>query len=149
MSWTITPTISYSEKAQIKHALYGDMCIVLRLACVSDANTGTVTLRTTAASGASTNYPDIMDQIAHSTLYLMEVVPGAGGDAPSAAFDIDIENKRNSHILDTDSNSHTATSFTAGSDTLGLFPPIFEEITIVIGTLGDANTADIYLYFWK
>jgi len=145
MAWTITPTIHRDENKAIKHELYGDRCVVLRLACISDANTGTITLRTERAGGVSTNYPDIMEQVAGSTLYLMEIVPGN----PAAAFDVDIENKRNSHILDTDSNSHTATSFVGGSNTLGLFPPIFEEITVVIGTLGDTKTADIYLYFWK
>ena len=149
MAWTITPTISYDEKATIKHPMYGDQIVVLKLTCVSDASGGTITLRSTAAGGTSSNYPEIMDQIAHSTLYLMEVDPVTPGDAPAAAFDIDIENKRNNHILDTDSNSHTAVSWTVGSDTVGVFPPIFEEITVVIGTLGDGNDAHIYLYFWK
>ena len=146
MAWTITPTIDQVQS--IKHQIYGAHLIVLKLACISDASGGTITLKSTKAD-RSNSYRDIMDQIEGSTLYLMEVVPGTGDDAPSAAFDIDVENNRNNHILDTDDNSHTANSFTIGSNTLGVYPPIFNEITVVIETLGDANTADVYLYFWK
>ena len=146
MAWTITPTMD--EVRRIKHVLGGDTMYVLKLTCASDASGGTITLKSTKAD-PSNDYNELMDQIAGSWLYLMEVDPVTPGDAPSAAFDIDIENKRNSHILDSDSNSNTAVTFVAGSNTLGVYPPIMEEITVVIGTLGNTNDTDIYLYFLK
>jgi hypothetical protein len=146
MAWTITATMD--EVRRIKHHMAGDTMYVLKLACVSDASGGTITLKSTKAD-PSNSYNELMDQVTGTWLYLMEVVPGAGGDAPTAAFDIDVENKRNSHVLDTDSNSNAATSFTIGSATLGVYPPIMEEITVAIGTLGNLNTADVYLYFLK
>lgn len=148
MSWTITPTINQTQT--IKHALYGNQLVVLKLACTCDdsAASGSITLKSTKADRSDT-YCKITDQIEGSTLYLMEVVPGTGGAAPTGTFDIDVENNRNNHILDTDSNSNTANSFVIGSNTLGIFPPIFSQITVVVGDLGDANTVDIYLYFWK
>jgi len=146
MSWTITPTISKTQA--IKHEVFGDRVVVVKLACISDANAGSITMKSTR-SDKTNSYRHIMDMIEGSTLYLMEVIPGTGDDAPSAAFDIDVENERNVHILDTDSNSETSNTFVSGSTTLSLYPPIFSDITVVIGSLGNGNTADIYLYFWK
>ncbi len=146
MAWTITPTIHKTQA--IKHEIYGNHLVVLKLACLSDADIGSITMKSTKVD-RSDSYTHIMDRIEGSTLYMMEVVPGTGDDTPSAAFDLDVENERNNHILDTDSNSHISNSFVIGSASLGIFPPIFGQITVVIGTLGNANTADIYLYFWK
>jgi hypothetical protein len=145
-----TPTVTMDEVRAIKHEVLGDMMYVVKIACDdTDGDTGaSLTMKSTKEDPTDT-YNEIMDRIAGSWLYMMEVVPGSGGAAPTAAFDIDIENKRNSHILDTDSNSNTATSFVLGSDTLGNFPPIMDQITVVVGALGAANTADIYLYFSK
>ena len=145
-----TPTVTVDEVKAIKHEVLGDMMIIVKIACTdTDGDTGaSLTMKSTRNSRTDT-YRAIMDQVEGSWLYMMEVVPGAGGDAPTAAFDIDIENKRNSHILDTDSNSHTATTFVLGSNTLGGFPPIMDQITVEIGALGAANKCDIYLYFSK
>ena len=124
-----TPTVTVDEIKAIKHEVLGDKIIVVKLAClsVSSSDGGTVTMKSTRKDPTNT-YRHIMDT--------------------AAAFDIDIENKRNSHILDT-TNVHTATSFVSGSATIGLFPPIMDELTVVISTLGDTKTADIYLYFSK
>jgi hypothetical protein len=145
-----TPTVTVDEIKAIKHEVLGDMMIIVKLACTdTDGDTGaSLTMKSTRNDSTDT-YRAIMDRIEGSWLYMMEVVPGAGGDAPATAFDIDIENKRNSHILDTDSNSNTATSFVLGSNTLGGFPPIMDQITVVIGALGAGKKADIYLYFSK
>lgn len=147
-TYTITPTID--EVRRIKHVLGGDTMYVLKFAIASgnDAATPTVTLKSTKADPGN-SYNEIMDQLAGTWLYLMETVPGSGAAAPTAAFDFDVENKRNSHILDTDSNSNSAVGFVAGSNTLGVYPPIMEELTVVCADLGDANTADVYLYFLK
>ena len=143
-------TATIDEVRRIKHVLGGDTMVVLKLAlvCGDDNATTTITLKSTDADPGNA-YNELMDQFAGSWLYLMETVPGAGGLAPDAAFDVDVENKRNNHILDTDSNSHTAYGFVVGSDTLGVYPPIMEEITVVVADLGTDNSADIYLYFLK
>jgi hypothetical protein len=144
-----TPTVTVDEIKAIKHEVLGDKIIIVKIACVdTDGDTGaSLTMKSTRNSPTDT-YRHIMDIVEGSWLYLMEVVPGTGGDAPTAAFDVDIENKRNSHILD-ETPIHTATSFFSGSDTLGVFPPIMDQITVEIGALGAANKADIYLYFSK
>jgi hypothetical protein len=126
MAWTITPTIHRIET--IKHQIYGDRLIIVKLACISDAS---------------------MDMIKGSWLYLIKTVPGTGGDVPTGVFDLDVEDDNNDHLLDTDANSNVANGFVKGNNTLNVFPPIMDEITVVIGTLGDTNTADIYLYFSK
>ena len=144
-----TPTVTVDEIKAIKHEMLGDMMVIVKIACTdTDGDTGaSLTMKSTRNSKTDT-YREIMDQVEGSWLYMMEVVP-TSGNGPTAAFDIDIENKRNSHILDTDSNSHTATSFVLGSNTIGGFPPIMDQITVVIGALGAGNQCDIYLYFSK
>ena len=144
-----TPTVTVDEIKAIKHEVLGDMMIIVKIACTdTDGDTGaSLTLKSTRNSRTDT-YRAIMDQVEGSWLYMMEVVP-TSGNGPTAAFDIDIENKRNSHILDTDANSHTATSFVSGSNTLGVFPPIMDQITVEIAALGAGNQCDIYLYFSK
>lgn len=106
-----------------------------------------VTLTCTSDTGAS-DY-DLASDIKGASLYLLEIIPGTGGDAPTAAFNLDIENESNNHILDTDSNAHTANSFVIGSATLGIFPPIKNYCSLVCATLGDANKAVFKLYFIK
>jgi len=147
---TFSVTATMDEVRRIKHVFAGDYMYVLKLAFTSgdDAATPTITLKSTKADPAN-SYNELMDQITGSWLYLMKTVPGSGGAAPTAAFDVDVEDKLNHHILDTDSNSETAAGFVIGSATLGVYPPIMEEITVVLADLGDANTADIYLYFLK
>jgi hypothetical protein len=119
--------------------------IVVKLACTGDASAGTVTLKSTKADPGN-SYNAIMDEIRGSWLYLMKTVPS---DVDNT-FDVDIENKTNDHILDTDANSNTANVFTLGANTLGVYPPILEEITVVIADIGaDQKTCEIYLYCLK
>jgi hypothetical protein len=146
MAWTITPTIHRIET--IKHQIYGDRLIIVKLACISDASGGTITMKATSRDKTDT-YREIMDMIKGSWLYLIKTVPGTGGDVPTGVFDLDVEDDNNDHLLDTDANSNVANGFVKGNNTLNVFPPIMDEITVVIGTLGDTNTADIYLYFSK
>lgn len=143
MSWTITPTID--DKATIKHQIHGDECVVLKLVCTSDASSGSVTLKSKRVSGyTSSNYPELMDQIADSTLYAVYSDPGS----PDAAFTVAVTDK-NSLTMYSESHSNSADDYNPGSATLGVFPPIFDQITITLGTLGTNNTASVYLYFWK
>lgn len=142
-----TPTVTVDEIKAIKHEVLGDKMIIVKLACTdTDGDTGaSLTMKSTGNDSTDT-YNEIMDTIEGSWLYMMEVVPTT---SPSAAFDIDIENKRNSHILDSDSNSNTAVTFVEGNRTLNLFPPIMDQITVVIGALGAGKVIDVYLYFSK
>lgn len=143
-----TPTVTVDEVKAIKHEVLGDKMIIVKFACTdTDGDTGaSVTMKSTHNSSTDT-YRAIMDIIEGSWLYLMEVVPTSGNE-PAAAFDVDIENKRNSHILDT-TPIHTATSFVSGAETLGVFPPIMDQLTVNIAALGAGNQCDIYLYFSK
>ena len=136
MAWTITQSVD--ERVSIKTAM-GEKLIVVKLACVSDAS----------ASGTVAIESDVFREIRGSWLYMVKFEPGTGDDVPDAAFDFDVEDKNNVHILDTDSNTHTANSFVTGSETLGVFPPVIHDLNVVIGTLGNLNTADIYMYFTK
>jgi hypothetical protein len=143
MAWTVTATMDAS--IPMKHVLGGDWIKVVKLACVGDASAGTVTLKSTNADPGNA-YNDIMNEVRGSWLYLMKTNPS---DVDNT-FDVDIEDKDNHHILDTDANSNTAATFTTGADTLGVYPPILEEITVVIADIGaDQKTCEIYLYFLK
>jgi hypothetical protein len=146
MAWTIS--VSYHKDVRIKHVLGGDTMVVLKVACVSDALGGSLAMKHRSIDPGN-SYVEYMDRIRGSWLYLMKTVPGTGGDQPTAAFDLDVEDENTDHILDTDSNANDANTFTVGSDTLGVYPPIFDYVGLEIGTLGDENTADIYLYFLK
>jgi len=128
MAWTITEAVdAWKMKSQA-----GDELIEVKLSCISDAN--------------ASDY-DILQDLKGTSLYLVKIVPGAGGDAPAGTFDLDIEDETDAHILDTDANSNSATTFHSGLATLGLYPPIKNKVSLVCATLGDANTATIYLYF--
>jgi len=146
MAWTIT--VTHDESVRMKHFLGGDRMEVVKFACTSDATGGTITLKHRDADPAN-DYVHIMDVIRGSWLYLFKYVPAAGGSAPAGTADIDVEDKNNDHILDTDANANDATTFVVGSDTLGVYPPIMNEITVVFATLGDTKKADLYLYFLK
>jgi hypothetical protein len=130
MAWTITETVKH--KKMISQA--GDELIIVKLACISDAN--------------ACDYP-ITSDIAGSWLYLVKIVPSAAPNAPTGVFDLDIEDDTDAHILDTDGNSVSATAWHIGSSTVGVFPPIFDTCSVVCATLGDTKRADIYLYFTR
>jgi len=48
-----------------------------------------------------------------------------------------------------DARSTTATEMAKGSNTVGIFPMIMSQPSVVVSTLGDTKKADIYLYFVK
>ena len=151
MAWTITPTID--SKGMIQHPLTGDTAIVLKLACTADgAGAGSITLRSDIAGGTKgttgTN-SDIMDQIANSVLYMIITDPGAGAAEPTSTFTITVSDKNSIAICTTDANAVDADAITQGAQSAGVLPPVFEEITVAVGAIGDANTVDVYLYFWK
>lgn len=136
-TWTITSKIDFSEA--MKHNL-GEWLFRVKVSLASGDD----------ASASDYDLPaNIISEIRGSWLYLIKTVPGTGGAAPSAAFDLDIEDDNDDHILDTNARSETATSWTIGSDTLGVYPPILGTCSVVCADLGDANTTDIYMYFLK
>lgn len=139
MAWTITET--HQIKKMISQA--GDEVLEVKLACTSDGS----------ASDYDLTDAEVLSFINGSFFYLLKIVPGTGGDAPSGTFDLDIEDENDNHILDTDSNPVAPTggcTYHPGSNTMGVYPPIMSStISLVCATLGDGNTADIYLYFTK
>ncbi len=136
-AWTITATVDKEGRIKDHHMQY-EYVYRIKLACTSDA------------SGTDYVMPsNIMGKIRNSWLYMIKTVPGTGGDAPTAAFDLDIEDDNDDHLLDTDANPNGSNKFTPGHATLGIFPIVFDHLSVVIATLGNANTATIYLYFAK
>ncbi|MHC4104604.1 MAG: hypothetical protein ACYSR9_06660 [Planctomycetota bacterium] len=136
-TWTITASIDKEGKIK-DHRMQYEYMYRVKLECTSDAS--------------GTDYAllgDIMGKIKNSFLYLIKTVPGTGGDAPTGTFDLDIEDDNNDHLLDTDANPNDSNKFTVGHATLGVYPIIFDHVSVVIATLGDANKATIYLYFAK
>lgn len=138
MAWTIT------ETARAHRMKYGnwDTVIEVKLACTSD--------------GSASDYDIVSTMIKGSWLYLVKIVPGTGADAPAAAFDLDIEDENDHHILDTDSNSEAPTGgavYHSGSAHMGVYPVVGThsgvKVSLVCATLGDGNKADVYLYFTK
>ena len=138
MAWTITFTI---DEAYHCNTVLGDQMVVAKLDCISDASGTDSDLKTLDA--------DVFAKIMGGWLYEMKVVPGAGGDAPTGTFDIDIEDSDNAHILDTDANSNSAVTFNGGSTTLGYYPIMRKAHAFVSATLGDENTAVVYLKVLK
>lgn len=108
-----------------------------------------VTYAGTSDAGASDyDFPSsVMSEIKDLYLYQMKIIPGTGDDAPSAAFDCDIEDEEDDHILDTDSNSETSNTFVKGHATLGVLPKIREQVSVVCATLGADNTVTIVFIF--
>ena len=79
-------------------------------------------------------------------LYTVEVVPGTGSVAPDAAFDLDVEDDNAFHMVDTDSNSHTTTTWNPGNGTLGQYPKVRTGIVLELGDMGTAgDQATIHL----
>jgi hypothetical protein len=132
MAWTITETWT----AYPINRVMGEELIVIKLDCTSDAN--------------GTDYDIVaIDKIRGGTLYEMKVIPGSGDDEPSAAWDIDLEDYNDDHILDTDDNAVDATTFHDGSITIGHYPIIEDKLSFVSATLGDGNTCVVYIKVWK
>lgn len=120
---------------------------VLSVLVTSDGSACTVTL------GNDTNY--YIDDFKGALIYALEVVPGTASVAPDAAFDIDLENANAFHLLDTNSNSNTATTWNLGDATLGDYPPVrcassncSGDLVLEMGDMGTAgDQATIHIHF--
>ena len=137
MAWTITQTIDDNQEMTNRKDFE---MIKIKLACVSDAGAADDALST-----------EVMQYIKNSFLWLVICDPGTGGDAPDAAVRMQLENEDGIYIFDSGAAGIAALDDTilAGSWSAGMPPPIFDTLTFRCETLGDANTADFYLYFAK
>jgi hypothetical protein len=140
MAWTIVESSPVITKMAIEA---GDELVKIKLACTSDGSASDYDLSATALAA-----------IKGSSFYLLKIVPGTGADEPTGAFDCDIEDENNHHILDTNANAAAPTlgyTLHLGSSTFGVFPPIEShsavKVSLVCATLGDEKKADFYLYF--
>ena len=138
MAWTtITQTI---DDIQTMTQQSDFEIIKVKLACVSDAGATSTDLSA-----------EVMKFVKNSFLWLVVCDPGAGGDAPTAAVQMQLANEDGINLFDSGAGAvlHTADTIFAGSWHAGMPPPIFDTCTFICETLGAANTADFYLYFAK
>ena len=138
MAWTFAETLHDSKLVR-----NGEHINCIKVAATSDGNAGTYSLGSTATAALLKPYWQ------GSVLYLVKIVPSAAPDAPTGTFDLDVEDDTSAHILDTDANSLSLTTFKAGSTTISVAPPIMTTCTLVFATLGNTKKAAVYLYFWK
>lgn len=138
MAWTITQTIDDNGMLTWEGRFE---VIVVKLACASDAS----------ASGDIALEAAIMEMVNNSFLWFVACDPGAGGAAPDAAFQLQLKDKNGLAVYDSGSGgiAEDADTFQPGAKAAGMPPPFFRTVTFVCGTLGNANTADFYLYFAK
>ena len=138
MAWTtITQTI---DNIQTMTQQSDFEIIKVKLACVSDAGAASKDLSA-----------EVMKYVKNSFLWLVVCDPGSGGDAPDAAVQMQLANEDGINFFDSGSAgiSDTADTVLAGTLHAGMPPPIFGTCTFICETLGNANTADFYLYFAK
>ena len=137
MAWTITQTVENQAGMAWNNNLE---MFKVKLDCISDA------------SGTDTDLSvDVMKLVKNSFLWIVACVPGTGGDAPAAAFQLELQDKNDLSLFDSGAGGiiETAASFLPGTQTTGMPPPFFDKISFVCGTLGDTNTAVFYIYFAK
>lgn len=82
--------------------------------------------------------------------YLERVVtwPGTGDDQPDAyTFDIQDAGLNDLPIIDLAARSQTVTEFESGAVTIGQYPKINGDLTVIVGTLGNSNIAYAELLF--
>lgn len=137
MAWTVTETLEDSRMVR-----NGEHINVIKLVMTGDGSASDYDL-------GSASSPANKDYWQGSTLYLIKTVPGTGDDQPSGAFDLDLEDADDDHLLDTDANANDSNTFTIGSATLGIFPPIMTTLSVVCADIGSGNKITLYLYFWK
>jgi hypothetical protein len=146
MGWTFT--VTEEQDVKMKHELGGDRMLLVKVAAIGDGSAGTLTMKHRDLD-PSNSYVEIMDKIRGSWLYLVKIIPSATA-APDNTYDLDFEDETNSHILDTDANPISGDTWVVGSNTLGVYPVIFEHLALVFADIGSAADAtDVYMYFLK
>lgn len=132
MAWTIVETIDRNANTKL---FGGEEIFRVKLACTADAN--------------ATDY-DLTTDLKGAFLYMVKTVPGAGGDAPSGVYQIELEDAEDTPLLTLAGLSTSATEINSGADTIALFPPIFEKLSLVVNDqVGNGNKITVYLYFTK
>jgi hypothetical protein len=133
MAWTIVETM---DKVANSRVSTGEIIYVVKLACTADAN--------------GTDYDlsgETMTKIKGGYIYMVKTRPGAGGDAPTAAYTLDIEDYQDDHLLALTARSTTAVEIEPGSGSIGIYPAIVDQISVVVNDqIGNGNKTDIYIY---
>ena len=100
---------------------------------------------TSSGSACSCTLSDTIQDLRGLYLYSLEVDPLAA--APDNTFDCDVENDEGFHLLDTDDNSNTETTWNPGNATLGQYPKIRKGLVLNIADMGTAgDQAIFYIY---
>ena len=131
MAWTITETVDKRANSKL---LAGEEIFRVKLVCTADAS--------------GTDYDLVTTDIKGAYLYMVKTVPGAGGDAPTAVYQIELEDAEDTPLLLLTGLSTSATEINSAASTIGLFPPIFDKLSLVVNNqVGNANVITVYLYF--
>lgn len=104
-------------------------------------------LVTSDGSACTCTLDNYIDRLEGQHIYSLVVVPGTASVAPDAAFDVDLENAVGFHLVDTDSNSNTTTTWNNGDATLGQFPKVLcatkqtcsGDLVLQMGDMGTAG----------
>jgi hypothetical protein len=135
MAWTIVQTID--DRVSIKTAM-GEKLVVVKLTCTVDgASSGTVAIES-----------DLFREIRGSWLYLVKL---EFVDA-DVNFDFDVTDKDGDAVVNTTGNAFGATTFLAGSVTVGVYAPIIHSLNIVCdatGAITAGKKLNIHLYCAK
>ena len=139
---TVIETIEYDH-----HDVYGHV-VVLKYAITADAAAGTVPNTTISLRTVDDVDTSQFINLSNFYIYSLKTVPGAG-DAQPDAYTVDIQDGDSFSWVDIGNRSQTAAEVFDCSDTIGIFPPVTEDMTLVVGNLGNSNTATIYIYLTK
>jgi hypothetical protein len=135
MAWTIVQTID--DRVSIKTAM-GDKLVVVKLTCTVDGS----------SSGTVAILPNLFREIRGSWLYLVKL---EFVDA-DVNFEFDVTDKDGDFLMNTAANAFGATTFLAGSVTVGVYPPIIHSLNIVCdgtGAITSGKKLNIHLYCAK
>ena len=131
MAWTITETVDKRANSKL---LAGEEIFRVKLVCVADAS--------------GTDYDLTTPDIKGAYLYMVKTVPGAGGLAPGGVYQIELEDAEDTPILTLAGLSTSATEVNSGASSIGLFPPVFDKLSLVVNDqVGNENSITVYLYF--
>ena len=116
---------------------------IVKLECVSDD------------SGTDTDLSSVLDAMSMQSVlggwvWGIMSVPGTGDDEPSAAFNVDLQDKHDFSWIDENAVSEAAVSWLSGAGAAsGQYPIITKGTAFVCSTLGDGKKADFYIWVLK
>lgn len=110
--------------------------------------TVTCTLETGDTGEQTYTITNYADSIEGWWLYTIEIVPGTGAAAPTGTFDLDVQNENGFHLVDSNANSNTATTWIVANVTLGQYPRMRGPITLAFADFGgDDDAVTTHLHF--